>query len=143
MKNYFDNLLSLSEAAGIWNIDDSVIRHAISSGKFEIDVDVKKFGKQWVITRQAMARIFGFVPKDGMTRYSKDKTQTIYFYISKLSNDFAKQEKISNSESMQIFKKTGIIELLFDCFDYYEHYVFEDLLKELTRRIKKGEIYVR
>lgn len=59
MKNAFDGLYSLSEAAAIWNIDDSTIRKAILSGKLIENTDVRKFGKQWVITEAAMERLFG------------------------------------------------------------------------------------
>lgn len=54
MSNPFDDLLSLSEASKIYDIDDSSIRHSISRNNFEVGVEVKKFGKQWVITKQAL-----------------------------------------------------------------------------------------
>ena len=50
--------LSLSEAAEIWEIDESTIRKAIASGKLVDGQDCRKFGKQWVITEKAMAREF-------------------------------------------------------------------------------------
>lgn len=143
MKNAFDDLLSFKEASIIWNIDDSVLRHAVNTKRFEINVDVKKFGKQWVVTRQAMTRIFGYVPKDCGTRFSKEKMQAAYFYVSKLANDYAKQEKISNKQSMSIFSKHGMPEFIFDCFDYYEHCPFDDILKEITTKIRTGFNYVR
>lgn len=55
----FAGLLSLSEAAEIWEIDDSSIRKAISSKRLREGVDCRKFGKQWVVTAQAMSACFG------------------------------------------------------------------------------------
>lgn len=55
----FDELLSFSEAAERWNIDDSTLRKAVTSGRLIENIDVKKFGKQWVVSEQAMKRLFG------------------------------------------------------------------------------------
>ena len=55
----FTGLLSLHEAALIWNIDDSTIRKAIEFGRLVDGYDCCKFGKQWVVTRSAMMKVFG------------------------------------------------------------------------------------
>lgn len=54
----FANLLSLAEAAEIWRIDQSTIRKAIEAGRLKPGSDCRKFGKQWVITVDAMRREF-------------------------------------------------------------------------------------
>lgn len=59
MENIFNLLLSLSDAAKQWNLDDSTLRKAIASGKLKEGVDVQKYGKQWVITKAAMIRYYG------------------------------------------------------------------------------------
>ncbi len=59
MKNPFDGLYALSDAAKIWCKDDSTLRHAIKNNKFTENIDIKKFGKQWVITKAAMEREYG------------------------------------------------------------------------------------
>ena len=56
VKTRFDNLLSIGEATKMWNLDDSTIRKAIARGKFVNGIDTQKFGKQWVITKEAMER---------------------------------------------------------------------------------------
>lgn len=56
VKTHFDNLLSIGEATKMWNLDDSTIRKAIARGKFVNGIDTQKFGKQWVITKEAMER---------------------------------------------------------------------------------------
>lgn len=54
----FNQLLSLSEAAEIWGIDESTIRKAIAAGRIKTGWDCRKFGKQWVVTAEAMRKTF-------------------------------------------------------------------------------------
>lgn len=61
VKTNFDNLLSIGEATKLWNLDDSTIRKAIARGKFVNGIDTQKFGKQWVITKEAMEREYSEV----------------------------------------------------------------------------------
>lgn len=49
----FAELCSLAEFAELHGVDESAIRHAIKSGKFRIGTDCMKFGKQWVMSKQA------------------------------------------------------------------------------------------
>lgn len=55
----FDGLMSFSEAAQKWNIDDSTLRKAVANGRFIENVDIKKFGKQWVVREKSMINVFG------------------------------------------------------------------------------------
>ncbi len=55
----FDNLIALSDATGIWNLNESTLRKAISYGKLKEGTDVMKYGKQWVVTMEAMVREYG------------------------------------------------------------------------------------
>ena len=55
----FDNLLSFGDATTIWGLNESTLRKAISYGKLIEGVDVMKYGKQWVITMNAMVREYG------------------------------------------------------------------------------------
>lgn len=54
----FENLLSAAEAAELWDLDPSAIRRAIMEKRLIEGRDCRKFGKQWVITVDAMARVF-------------------------------------------------------------------------------------
>lgn len=58
-KTPFDDLMSLADATELWNLSESTLRKAISYGKIVSGVDARKYGKQWVITRQAMEREYG------------------------------------------------------------------------------------
>lgn len=64
MQNRFDGLLSFKEATDLWHLNESTLRKAVSYGKLQENIDVKKFGKQWVITIEAMQREYGELPKD-------------------------------------------------------------------------------
>lgn len=55
----FDGLMAFSTAADLWGISDSTLRKAIAHGKIESGKDARKFGKQWIVTRQAMIREYG------------------------------------------------------------------------------------
>ena len=55
----FDNLIALSDATKLWGLNESTLRKAISYGKLINGVDVMKFGKQWIVTMDAMKREYG------------------------------------------------------------------------------------
>lgn len=55
----FDGLLSFGDATTMWGLNESTLRKAISYGKLINGVDVCKFGKQWIITIEAMEREYG------------------------------------------------------------------------------------
>lgn len=55
----FKGLYTFLEVAKIYGIDDSCLRKQVSRNKFVIGEDVKKMGRTWIITEQAMIRNFG------------------------------------------------------------------------------------
>ena len=55
----FKGLYTFLEVAKIYGIDDSCLRKQVSRNKFIIGEDVKKMGRTWIITEQAMIRNFG------------------------------------------------------------------------------------
>ena len=55
----FKGLYTFLEVAKIYGIDDSCLRKQVARNKFVIGEDVKKMGKTWIITEQAMIRNFG------------------------------------------------------------------------------------
>lgn len=58
-KTDFDNVISFADASTIWKLSDSTLRKAVSYGKFVQGVDVCKYGKQWLISMNAMRREYG------------------------------------------------------------------------------------
>ena len=58
-KGSFEGLYTFLEVAEIYGIDDSCLRKQVSRDKFVIGEDVKKMGRTWIITEQAMVKTFG------------------------------------------------------------------------------------
>ncbi len=58
----FDRLLSFGDATQLWGLSESTLRKAVSYRRLVDGVDVKKFGKQWLVTRDAMEREYGQPP---------------------------------------------------------------------------------
>ncbi len=55
----FDGLMSFADATALWGLNESTLRKAIAYGKLVNGVDVCKFGKQWVVSMDAMQREYG------------------------------------------------------------------------------------
>ena len=55
----FDGLMAFSDATALWGLNESTLRKAIAYGKLVNGVDVCKFGKQWVVSVDAMNREYG------------------------------------------------------------------------------------
>lgn len=55
----FDGLIAFSDATELWGLNESTLRKAIAYGKLVNGIDVCKFGKQWVVSIEAMKREYG------------------------------------------------------------------------------------
>ena len=55
----FDHILSFGDAAKIWQLDESTLRKVVANGKFIIGIEACKYGKQWLITSDAMLKKYG------------------------------------------------------------------------------------
>ncbi len=64
IKTPFDRLMAFSDATELWCLNESTLRKAISYGKLKNGIDVCKFGKQWVISMDAMVREYGEPKKE-------------------------------------------------------------------------------
>ena len=58
----WDDELDLS-CDEMWGLNESTLRKAISNGKLVNGIDVCKFGKQWVVSIDAMEREYGVASK--------------------------------------------------------------------------------
>ena len=54
----WNKLLSLKDAANQYNRDTSTIKRAISNGTLIENVDCKKFGRDWVILKSALEKVY-------------------------------------------------------------------------------------
>ena len=59
VKTPFDGLMAFSDARELWGLSESALRKAVAYGKIEAGIDARKFGKQWVVTQEAMRREYG------------------------------------------------------------------------------------
>ncbi len=55
----FDGLMAFGDATELWGLNESTLRKAVTYGKLVNGVDVYKFGKQWVVSIDAMKREYG------------------------------------------------------------------------------------
>ena len=55
----FDDLMSFADASELWGLSESTLRKAVSYGKIVSGIDARKYGKQWVVTKNAMQREYG------------------------------------------------------------------------------------
>ena len=59
IKTPFDGLMAFTDATELWGLNESTLRKAISYGKLINGIDACKYGKQWVISTEAMRREYG------------------------------------------------------------------------------------
>lgn len=59
VKTPFDGLMAFTDATELWGLNESTLRKAISYGKLVNGVDACKYGKQWVVSAEAMKREYG------------------------------------------------------------------------------------
>ena len=59
VKTPFDGLMAFTDATVLWGLNESTLRKAIAYGKLINGVDACKYGKQWVISTEAMTREYG------------------------------------------------------------------------------------
>lgn len=54
-----NDVMTFSEAAEKWNIDSSTLRKLVNTDKLIKDVDYRKSGSVWLITKEAMEKVYG------------------------------------------------------------------------------------
>lgn len=59
VKTPFDGLIAFTDATQLWGLNESTLRKAIAYGKLVNGVDACKYGKQWVVSMNAMKREYG------------------------------------------------------------------------------------
>ena len=55
----FDGIMAFTDATELWGLNESTLRKAIFYGKLISGVDACKYGKQWVVSVDAMKREYG------------------------------------------------------------------------------------
>lgn len=90
----FNGLYTFQDVAKIYNIDSSTIRKQVQNQKF-YDNEIRKFGKTWIITEQAMISHFG---KDLFIAYKNHLQEQKVLEIKKLKEK-ARLEKEAKKQA--------------------------------------------
>lgn len=104
-KGSFEGLYTFMEVAKIYGMDDSSLRKQVARDKFVIDEDIKKMGRTWIITEQAMIKNFGTLKfeeyKKKEAKKKKVNTQNIKQKTTgsrkKVDSMNAKEEQVKDS----------------------------------------------
>ncbi len=96
VKGSFEGLYTFLEVAEIYGIDDSCLRKQVARDKFVIGEEVKKMGRTWIITEQAMIKSFGALKFEEQKKKKKKKEQVKEIKLERVrQNSGSKAQKIS------------------------------------------------
>ena len=93
-KGSFNGLYTFQDVANIYNIDASTIRKQVQNHKF-LDSEIRKFGKTWIITEQAMVEHFG---KELFIAYKNNLLEQKALEIKRIKEE-AKRAKEAEKEA--------------------------------------------
>ncbi len=103
----FEGLYTFCEVAEIYGLDSSCLRKQVAREKFVIGCDIKKFGRTWVITEQAMVKNFGslrfddykakLAKKENVTKVDEEKVVKANKKSKKSKTKRARSSKKANS----------------------------------------------
>lgn len=96
----FEGLYTFSEVGEIYGIDSSCLRKKICFDKFVVGKDVKKFGKTWIITEQAMIKYFGLEKFESFKLRKVIEDQDIRKIINDEKSKIKSSKKSKNESSM-------------------------------------------
>lgn len=94
----FKGLYTFLEVAKIYGIDDSCLRKQVSRNKFVIGEDVKKMGRTWIITEQAMIRNFGNLKFEEYKKKLEEKEKEKKITANKSHKNRNSKGKISSKK---------------------------------------------
>ena len=143
-REIFDEIISLSQAAKDWHLDESTLRKAISRGQFIDGLDVKKYGKQWVIKKAAMQREYGILDSIQIENdvISHEKKDQILYFLSECFLGYIRKNKLTCKEAEKLFSKYNIWNYLYICYDYLHLDDINNTVSDITSRIKRGVKFV-
>lgn len=105
VKGSFEGLYTFLEVAEIYGIDDSCLRKQVARDKFVIGEDVKKMGKTWIITEQAMIKSFGALKFEEYKKKQQKKEQVKEEKLNGVSLNAQKTSKCSGQKRNRSSKK--------------------------------------
>lgn len=104
-KGSFEGLYTFLEVAKIYGMDDSSLRKKVARGKLVVGVDVKKMGRTWIITEQAMVKNFGALKFEEYINNHSEKENMIFNKNSSENKNKKSNSKKNNLKSGKSKKK--------------------------------------
>ena len=105
VKGSFEGLYTFLEVAEIYGIDDSCLRKQVARDKFVIGEEVKKMGRTWIITEQAMIKSFGALKFEEYKKKQQKKEQVKEEKLNGVSLNAQKTSKCSGQKRNRFSKK--------------------------------------
>ena len=105
VKGSFEGLYTFLEVAEIYGIDDSCLRKQVARNKFVIGEDVKKMGRTWIITEQAMIKSFGTLKFEEYKKKQQKREQIKEKRLNGSTLNTQKNIKKSSSKGKKSSKK--------------------------------------
>ena len=105
VKGSFEGLYTFLEVAEIYGIDDSCLRKQVARDKFVIGEEVKKMGRTWIITEQAMIKSFGALKFEEYKKKRQKKEHAKEKKLNKVSLNAQKTSKCSGQKRKRSSKK--------------------------------------
>ncbi|MFR5683438.1 MAG: helix-turn-helix domain-containing protein, partial [Clostridia bacterium] len=105
MKGSFEGLYTFLEVAEIYGIDDSCLRKQVARDKFVIGEEVKKMGRTWIITEQAMVKSFGALKFEEYKKKRQKRDQIKEKKLNGSTLNTQKNIKKSSSKGKKSSKK--------------------------------------
>lgn len=93
----FNGLYTFQDVANIYGIDSSTIRKQVQHCKF-CDNEIKKFGKTWIITEQAMVEHFG---KERFIAYKNNLLEEKALEIKRIKEEARKQKEAKKQAKLK------------------------------------------
>ncbi|WP_270647947.1 hypothetical protein [Paeniclostridium hominis] len=104
-KGSFEGLYTFLEIAKIYGMDDSSLRKKVARGKLVVGIDVKKMGRTWIITEQAMVKNFGALKFEEYINNHSEKGNMIFNENSSENKKKKLNSKKNNFKSGKSKKK--------------------------------------
>ncbi len=104
-KGSFEGLYTFLEIAKIYGMDDSSLRKKVARGKLVVGIDVKKIGRTWIITEQAMVKNFGALKFEEYINNHSEKGNMIFNENSSENKKKKLNSKKNNFKSGKSKKK--------------------------------------
>lgn len=142
--NDIDKILTFGEATELWGLADSTLRKLAKADRIKEGLDYRKSGKRaWLITREAMERLYGKLSDDSMDHVVRVKNIEMGYKYNitrkEYENDFSLDTRLTfedisaieiRGEHMTIYIQTEEKVKIYDAEK--DEYVLVQTYKEVT-----------